>query len=61
MISIEFMTYYDLDRTMEMKNLLYVVEVAKGVLALPTGPFVGADVEVDIWKYRYYGKTFVSR
>ena len=40
----------------------HVAEVMKGMVALPSGPLVEeADVDVDIWRYRYYGERSYVR
>lgn len=30
--------------------------IANGMLTIPSGPFVEADVDVEIWRYSYYGE-----
>lgn len=40
-------TYYG---TTEAKRSRHVAEVARGMLAFPSGPLVEADVDVDIWR-----------
>lgn len=52
----EDIKYYGRDRTIEAKCTRHVSEVVKGMLALSSGPLVEADVDVDIWMYRYYGE-----
>lgn len=44
--------YYDRDRRMEDKRLRDVSEVAKGMLAFPSGRLIETNVDVDIWRYR---------
>lgn len=48
-------TYYGRDKKMDAKRSRYMSEVAKRMLALPSGPLFEADMDADIWRYRYYG------
>lgn len=49
------------DRKIERERSRYVSGVAKGILALPSRPLVEAVVDVDRWRYRYYGaRTYVE-
>lgn len=57
----DYITYYGFYRTIESKRTRHVSALAKGMFALPSGPFVEADVDVCIWRYRYYGeRTYVE-
>lgn len=48
--------YNGRDRTIEAKRSCHMAEVSKGMLEPPSGPLVDADVDVYIWRYRYYGE-----
>lgn len=52
------LSYYGSD---DSKSTLHVTDVVTGILALAGGPFVEEGVDVDIWRYRYYGeRPYVS-
>lgn len=55
-ISEDDSTNYGLVITVESKRSLSVLEVSKGMLAIPNGPLVEADEDVDICSYRYFGE-----
>lgn len=47
-------TYYGLDRSIEAMFSRHMSEVTNGMLALPSGRLVEANVDVDKWRYSYY-------
>lgn len=50
----ENITYDGYDGSVEAKLSVHLGEVSQGMLAIPSGPLVDADVHVYIWKYVYY-------
>lgn len=52
-----YITYYACERKEETKHSHHVADIATGVLSIRSGPFVEADIDVDIWCYRYYGES----
>lgn len=50
----EDITYNGLYITTKDNSLHHVAEAANGMLVLICRPFCEADVDIDIWQYRYY-------
>lgn len=46
--------YYGRDVMIETKRSRHWAEIAEGMLELPSRPLVEDDVDLDIWRCRYY-------
>lgn len=50
----DYITDYGPEMSWEANLSRHVSDVSNGMLTLPSGPLVKADVDVDIWRYHYY-------